>query len=297
MTAPDTALLGLKRQRPEWEPWLAVIEEIVREAATPKWEASVPTGVQPRQAGPPLLAGATLAVDTSSVRRLLKRLTRIASLSGTPNIATLDQVLDADVDIDLDVLTLFNASLCHDIKRLEEVAAARGADAAALQAVVALVPLPLLHACHRRWASSISESWVEGYCPVCGSWPAFAEVRGIERSRSFRCGRCGGAWHARLLSCPYCSEDSHDALVSLVPENGGARGVIDACKRCHGYVKTFTRLQGCPPDVVMLEDLGSVHFDVAALEQGYTRPSGAGYPLDVTVTERAATRRFFGWNA
>jgi FdhE protein len=289
MTAPDTALHGLKRQRPEWEPWLAVIEEIVRETASPRWEASVPTGVQPRQTGTPLLAGATLAVHASSVRRLLKRLTRIA----TPNIATLDRALDAD----LDVLTLFNASLCQNNARVEEVAAARGGGAGALQAVMALLPLPLLHACNRRWASSISESWVEGYCPVCGSWPAFAEVRGIERSRSFRCGRCGGEWHARLLSCPYCTEGSHDALVSLVPENGASHGVIDACTSCHGYVKTFTRLQGCQPDTVMLEDLASVHFDVAALEQGYTRPSSAGYPLEVTVTDKGAAQRFFGWKA
>jgi FdhE protein len=291
MTTPDTALHGLKRQRPEWEPWLAVIEAVVRETANPRWEASVPTGVQPRQPGAPLLAGATFAVHASSVRRLLKRLTRIASLSGTPNIATLDRALDAD----LDVLTLFNASLCQNSDGVEDVAVARGADARGLQAVMALVPLPLLHACNRRWASSMSESWVEGYCPVCGSWPAFAEVRGIERRRLFRCGRCGGEWHARLLACPYCTEGRHDALVSLVPENGESHGAIDACRSCHGYVKTFARLRGCQPDTVMLEDLASVHFDVAALEKGYTRPSGAGHPLEVSVTDKGATRRFFGW--
>ena len=290
MTAPDT-LHGLKRQRPEWEPWLAVIEEIVRETASPRWDASVPAGVQPRPDGPPLVAGAMLAVPANSVRRLLKRLIRVASLSASPNIASLDRALDAD----LDVLTLFNASLCQNSDRIEELAATRGADAAGLQAVAALVPVPLLHACNRRWAASISRSWVEGYCPVCGAWPAFAEVRGIERTRIFRCGRCGGEWHARLLSCPYCTEGSHDALVSLVPENGESHGTIDACTSCHGYVKTFTRLRGCEPDTVMLEDLASVHFDVAALEQGYTRPSGAGYPLEVSVTDEGATRRFFGW--
>ncbi|HMF61439.1 MAG TPA: formate dehydrogenase accessory protein FdhE [Vicinamibacterales bacterium] len=290
MTAPDT-LHGLKRQRPEWEPWLAVIEEIVRETASPRWDASVPADVQPRPDGPPLVAGAMLAVPANSVRRLLKRLIRVASLSASPNIASLDRALDAD----LDVLTLFNASLCQNSDRIEEVAAARGADPTGLQAVAALVPVPLLHACNRRWAASISRSWVEGYCPVCGAWPAFAEVRGIERTRIFRCGRCGGEWHARLLSCPYCTEGSHDALVSLVPENGESHGTIDACTSCHGYVKTFTRLRGCEPDTVMLEDLASVHFDVAALEQGYTRPSGAGYPLEVSVTDEGATRRFFGW--
>ena len=78
-----------------------------------------------------------------------------------------------------------------------------------------------------------------------------------------------------------------------MPEKAGARAVIDACKRCLGYVKTFTRLQGCPPDTVMLEDLASVALDVAALEQGYTRPAGAGYPLDVTVTANSASATVF----
>jgi len=206
-------------------------------------------------------------------------------------MATLPAALGAD----LEVLTLFAASVCQDGDPVKEVAAACGADAEALQAVIALLPVPFLHACNRRWASSISESWVEGYCPVCGSWPAFAEVRGIERSRYFRCGRCGGAWHARSLHCPYCAVDDHDALASLVPQTAGSETAIDACTRCLGYVKTFTRLQGCAPDAVMLEDLASIPFDVAAVEQGYTRPSGAGYPLEIRVIDKRAARRFFAW--
>ena len=138
---------------------------------------------------------------------------------------------------------------------------------------------------------------MEGYCPVCGSWPAFAEVRGIERSRYFRCGRCGGEWHSETLRCAYCVMTDHNELVTLVPEKNEAHAVIDACKRCLGYVKTFTRLQGCPSDAVIVEDLASVALDVAALEQGYRRPSDAAYPLDVTVTDTGEARRFFAWNA
>jgi FdhE protein len=143
----------------------------------------------------------------------------------------------------------------------------------------------------------MAAGWVEGYCPVCGSWPAFAEVRGIERNRYFRCGRCGGAWHARALHCPYCSTSEHGELVALVPENGGSNAVIDACRRCLGYVKTFTRLQGCAPGQVMLDDLASVDLDIAVLEQGYTRPSGAGYALAITVTDTRAGRRLFAWKS
>jgi FdhE protein len=304
MMAPTSGLDGLKRRRPEWAPWLAVIEEILRETGARRWETAVPLVARlgaeapgakaaERQATAPLLSGAELSLQPSSIRRLVKRLIRVAALGGTAKMGTLAIALDPD----LDVLTLFTAALCQEGDRVKEVAAVHGADAEALQAVVALVPVPFLQACNRRWASSISESWVEGYCPVCGSWPAFAEVRGIERRRYFRCGRCGGEWHAESLSCPYCAIRDHNELVALVPEKDGSHAVIDACKRCLGYVKTFTRLQGCPPDTIMLEDLASVDLDVAALEQGYTRPPDAGYRLDVTVRGNGAPRRFFAWNA
>jgi FdhE protein len=87
----------------------------------------------------------------------------------------------------------------------------------------------------------------------------------------------------------------HDELASLVPEQAGTNAVIDACQRCLGYVKTFTRLQGCAPGAVMLEDLASVDLDVAAVENGFARPSGPGYALGVTVTDNGAKRRFFAW--
>jgi len=304
MIASGTTLNGLKRQRPEWEPWLAVVEEVLREAGTSTWNAAVPADdplsaeaadakAATRRTTVPLLAGATIGLHASSVRRLLERLIHIGSRSGTPKMTSLAAALRAD----LDVLTLFTASLCQDNARTEEVAAASGADAEALQAVVALLAVPFLHACRHRHASSISESWVEGYCPLCGSWPTFAEVRGIERSRYFRCGRCGGEWHARTLHCPYCAMSNHHELIALVPEKGGSHATIDACNRCRGYVKIFTRLQACPAGTIVLEDLASVELDFAALEQGYARPAGAGYALDIRVSDTATRRRFFAWNA
>jgi formate dehydrogenase maturation protein FdhE len=108
--------------------------------------------------------------------------------------------------------------------------------------------------------------------------------------------------------CPYCSLNDHNQLVALVPEKNESHGVVDACKRCLGYVKTFTTLQGCAATGVMLEDLATVALDVAVIEQGYTRRADAGYRLDVTVVSQNAPRpwatklaerrrRFFAWNA
>ena len=144
-------------------------------------------------------------------------------------------------------------------------------------AVELLLALPLLHACRRRWQDALPPAWPHGYCPLCGAWPAFAELCGVERSRHLRCGRCGAAWRAHGLSCPYCGTTDHQALGSLIAEEGAAPWSIEVCERCRGYVKTFTRLQPGAPAQGLIDDLASVELDLAAKQRGYLRPEGPGY--------------------
>lgn len=283
MTSTETRLQDLTRQHPEWQPWLAVLRLVLNETANPEWAAAVPARPQ-TQNSVPLLAEAKLRLDNRVVCRLTEELVRVACLSGTPQMATLRTALDAP----LDVFALFRSSLNQDRDRIKEIAVACGADPDAFQAVASLVALPFLHACNRHWARFIAPTWMEGYCPVCGAWPAFAEVRGIERSRHLRCGRCGSEWQSRGLICIYCGVTDHTKLVSLVPENSGSNSVIEACTHCRSYVKSFTTLQGSPPDSIILDDLASVELDIAAVEHGYKRPEGSGYFLDATVAENSA---------
>ena len=123
MTASiDSDLQGLGRQRPEWEPWLAVIEEVLSETADAKWDGFVPAGIEAREDKVPLLAGATISLEPDSLRRWTERLLRTASRSGTEKMAALKPALQAPSDI----LALFKASLCQDVDRLNEIAAALG---------------------------------------------------------------------------------------------------------------------------------------------------------------------------
>jgi FdhE protein len=85
----------------------------------------------------------------------------------------------------------------------------------------------------------------------------------------------------------------HNELVTMVPEQGGTSRVIEACKRCLGYVKSFTTLQGSPAAKVMLDDLASVDLDVAALDHGYRRPPEPGYSLDVTLVDKPIEKSSF----
>lgn len=282
----------LRRTRPEWMPWLAVVDEALREIGVSHWEAAVPEAPGSRNLSP-LLDGAAITIDSAAVKRLLERLVDVATRAGTPKMARLNSVLRRD----LDHAVMLRASLVQDSQSIGEIARAHDVDADALEAVVALLSVPFVQACHRRWSSSISPGWSEGYCPVCASWPAFAEIRGIDRHRYLRCGRCGAAWHGEVLRCAYCRNTDHEQMTTLVPDQQGVRGVIDVCRRCRSYLKAFTTLQGTPASAVMLEDLATVDLDLAALHEGFARPAGAACAFDVSVELARAGGGFFSWNA
>src|SRR4051812_21238883 len=201
-------LQDLRRQRPEWEPWLTVIREVLSEIANAKWDGVIPSRADALEQKAPLLADAVIAIETSWLQRWTEQLIRTANRSGTEQMATLKGVLRKPADS----LAVFKAAIRQDGAGLQQIAGASGADPQAFQAVAALLPVPFLHACKRRWAHSLPSGWIEGYCPVCGAWPAFAEVRGIERGRYFRCGRCSSEWQGNCLVCAYCGMTDHEQL-------------------------------------------------------------------------------------
>jgi len=267
-------------RHPEWRPWLSVVNQSLSEAASERWQPLVPKLNERQHDSAPLLAGMTLALDAALVRRWAHELFAVAAGGGTEKLSALKAVKLSESE----ALALFESSLCQDRTRLSAGAAEFAVDADAWEAVALLLPIPLLHACERKWSTIEAPSWMAGYCRTCGAWPALAEVRGIERSHYFRCGRCGGGWQAQCLLCPYCGMTDHEQLASLMPENDAENAVINVCKRCLGYVKTFTSLQARSGAAVMLDDLASVDFDVVALEQGFKRPQGLGYALNLTIT-------------
>ena len=70
---------------------------------------------------------------------------------------------------------------------------------------------------------------------------------------------------------PLLRMTDHEELVSLVPENSGSNAVVDACKRCLGYVKTLRGFRAVPRQLI-LDDLASVELDVAAADKATDVP-------------------------
>lgn len=268
----------LRRRNPEWAPWLAVISTILKELGGPAWDAAVPESPKARKAAVPVLAKNVLRVDRAAIRRTFEDLVRAARENGTSGLSRLAAT-------DVDSRALFQLAINRERERLHAFASDAAVDPAPLEALANLLPMPLLHACNRTWGASAATGWNAGYCAVCGAWPAFAEVLGIERSRHLRCGQCGSDWEAHGLTCVYCGMSDHNELASLVSEDAGSASSIDACKRCRGYLKVFTRLRGSAAADVIVDDLASAELDIAAAVRGYKRPAGTGYKLHVMLAE------------
>ena len=71
--------------------------------------------------------------------------------------------------------------------------------------------------------------WLRGYCPFCGSWPAFIEAHGGKRA--LRCSYCALEWAPASNSCVYCGNAGGDfvgrRVGGLAEEIVGA-GVLEA---------------------------------------------------------------------
>jgi FdhE protein len=279
------------QRHPDGWAWLTLLAETLRELQAPAWGAIVPQPDPERPVAAPLLAGVTLAVDPNMVRRWVRRLRQQAAKATNPSTAPL-----AAIDTRrLDPLPLLEAAVCLDEIRLADLAKADGSDPGALGAFMQLAAMPLLQVCGRYLAQQVPIDWAYGYCPVCSAWPTLAEVRGLERTHRWRCGRCGGDWGFAILRCPYCGEANHQRLGSLTAEDDAATCTVNTCLTCKGYVKTRAVLQPTPPYAVVLEDLATVEWDIAALARGYRRPTQPGYPLGVRLVEPPSRlRTLFG---
>jgi FdhE protein len=280
--APPLTPEALRREYPECEPWLALLDEARRALADPRWTSVGPitagTGVDGFDSTAPRLDGAVLEVDGPAADRLVRRLLAMAAHESGPT-----SLHEGARNESLHAPALLEAAVCQDARRLDGWASRLAVPAPVLRAVASVAVVPLLHACRRAAGEVLAPGWTRGYCPVCGAWPALAEARGLERSRWLRCARCGGGWRIDWLRCPYCDNSDHATLGALVGEAMLETRTIDTCRMCRGYLKTLTMLHPTPADAVALVDMATVDLDIAALERGYQRPVEPAHGLSVRL--------------
>lgn len=114
------------------------------------------------------------------------------------------------------------------------------------------------------------ETWLKGYCPICGSLPSLSLLRGEGGKRYLICSYCGYQWRIDRIFCPYCNNQEQGSLQYFYGE-GEESYRIDLCDKCHQYIKTidYRNLEESDPS---LEDLATLHLDILASKKGYKRP-------------------------
>jgi FdhE protein len=114
------------------------------------------------------------------------------------------------------------------------------------------------------------ETWLKGYCPMCGSLPSLSLLKEEVGKRYLLCSFCGYQWRVERIFCPFCNNKDQESLHYFCGE-GEETHRIDLCDKCHQYIKTIdTRnLQESDP---VLEDLSTLHLDLLASQKGYKRP-------------------------
>lgn len=277
---------ALAEAHAEWAPWLRVLRELAPALSDPAWDADPPR-IAVRAERSPWLAGAELRPDGQAVARLFERLTGVARVQGlTALVGASSRAQKISPE---EALGVFLAATNHDLATLDQQAAQRGATAEGWRTLARLLPMPYLHACARSWSAESDPTWSQGYCPVCGDWPAFAELRGIERMRHLRCGRCGCGWPMTILACTYCGTTDHEMLGTLVVDDRKSQFSVEVCNGCSGYLKACTTLQATPSDEIMVTDLASVEFDLAAVERDFLRPRGPAFSLRTMLAAAPAS--------
>ncbi|HSH78099.1 MAG TPA: formate dehydrogenase accessory protein FdhE [Herpetosiphonaceae bacterium] len=223
-----------------------------------------------QEVGLPLLRGEPAIFDPSDVRDQFLRLCEAIRAQGNTSALELGSAVKAGHFRVEDAVV--------DVIAGDPGAVARRADALGLDAGLAVTLLRLtLFPAMAQLAVDLRPlldlaAWRRGYCPTCGSWPLLGEFRGLELTRFLRCGLCAGEWELDRLVCPFCDNRIHQDIKHWSVEGEEAKHRAMSCERCRGYVKQISTLAPIPAPRLLVEDLATLHLDLAALERNYAPP-------------------------
>jgi FdhE protein len=208
-------------------------------------------------------------VDTKASIKLFQTLCQIGKDSN-PHMA--EQVIKIKEIIDgkkIDLKTLLKGGVKE--QKIEQVADEFGLDKKVFSFLTMSSIKPSIEAGMEQFRSQLDpETWLKGYCPVCGSFPSLSLLRGEGGKRYLICSYCGYQWRIDRLFCPFCNNQEQGSLQYLYGE-GEESFRIDLCDKCHQYIKTidYRNLEESDP---YLEDLATLHLDILASQKGYKRP-------------------------
>jgi FdhE protein len=224
--------------------------------------------------GKPLLPREDFPVDFDQARELFSEFSELAR--NTPPLdKAVQTILNALDEKALDLGQAFEAFLKGDDPWLESFGMERTPESPrCLNFLVqsSLTPGLIKVEAELSLLLPASESWNHGHCPLCGSLPLIGRLKDNEGFRMLTCSFCRHEYRVQRLGCPYCGERKSEKLEYFDAED--EPGVmVEICKSCTGYIKTLDFRKFDVVCIPVLDDLGSLPFDILAQKKGFSRPS------------------------
>jgi FdhE protein len=228
------------------------------------------------QRGVPALAGEPIPLPVPLLKPALLALCGALARRGAGEAA---EHIRAHLDeTRIDAGALLAASLKRDQTAIRTVAMHQGLAPDLVWLVAELAVSPFVYVLQRSVFDRESahpdlhaalNAWSHGYCPLCGSWPALAEVAASHRV--LRCSFCALAWTPNAYACIYCHEHG-EKFVTAAPNEERLDRRLEVCGTCGAYLKTIDVPTLTPFPLLAIADLETMDLDMAAMERGYNRP-------------------------
>jgi FdhE protein len=228
------------------------------------------------QRGVPALAGEPIPLPVPLLKPALLALCGALARGGAGEAA---EHIRAHLDeTRIDAGALLAASLKRDQTAIRTVAVHQGLAPDLVWLVAELAVSPFVYVLQRSVFDRESahpdlhaalNAWRHGYCPLCGSWPALAEVAASHRV--LRCSFCALAWTPNEYACVYCHEHG-ETFVTAAPNAERLDRRLEVCGTCGAYLKTIDVPALTPFPLLAIADLETMDLDMAAMERGYNRP-------------------------
>lgn len=110
--------------------------------------------------------------------------------------------------------------------------------------------------------------WQRGYCPLCGSMPELAFLRGKEGQKWLRCSLCANEWRFGRLVCAFCDNTDQEKLLTYYIADRD-RERVEVCQRCNRYVPCLDLRDRSSEPLLEVAALGLVHLDILAQQKGF----------------------------
>lgn len=222
--------------------------------------------------GFPLLQRWEFPVDVAAAESVLHRVKSCIPQGNQQLFAACEALVEALVQHAGYESEFWASFLQPDLGSWEEWVAAEGLDFASI--------VFLARSCLRpafEWAAEdlvkrfpVPDTWLAGYCPVCGSLPSLLLLEGEGERRAF-CSWCGTLWGLHRLQCPHCDNRTHESLGYLYVETE-PQYRIQYCEKCKHYFKQIDVRERLYPPFLPLEEWVTLHLDLMAHRAGWVQP-------------------------